>query len=133
MTATDTRTARTFSTANRVGLGLGAVLGLLDVAAPLIFPTGSPGEDGPPVGITVLGVVLGLVTLAAVYRAWTTGSRPMVRLIAGTRLLSMISGLPAFFVDVDAWIKVVVAVFAVLTLLCVGLMLRPSGRVSVTD
>jgi hypothetical protein len=116
----------------RAGLVLAALLGLADVVS-AFFPT-PEGEVGPPLPIVVLGGVLGVATLAAVAAAWRTGQRGMLRIIAATRVLSAISALPAFFVDIPAALKLVVAVGVVLTVVCVVLVLTPARRTaSVTD
>lgn len=118
-TTTDPTTGLTKN--NRIGIGLAAVLGVLDVVS-LAFPT-PDGETGPPLGIVILGGVLGLATLALAYRAWRTGSRKAIRVIAGLRILSLLSALPAFFVDIPAGIKVLVAVMVLLTFASLILML----------
>ena len=116
----------------RAGLVLAALLGLADVVS-AFFPT-PEGEVGPPLPIVVLGGLLGVATLAAVAAAWRTGQRGMLRIVAATRVLSAISALPAFFVDIPAALKLVVAVGVVLTVVCVVLVLTPARRTaSVTD
>jgi hypothetical protein len=116
----------------RAGLVLAALLGLVDVVS-AFFPT-PEGEVGPPLPIVVLGGLLGVATLAAVAAAWRTGQRGMLRIVAATRVLSAISALPAFFVDIPAALKLVVAVAVVLTVACVVLVLTPARRTaSVTD
>ena len=120
------------TTRTRVGLVLAVVLGLADVVA-TFFPT-PDGEIGPPLAIVILGGVIGLATLAAVAVAWRSGRRGALRIVAGTRVLSAITALPAFFVDVPAWVKLVVAVGVVLTVVCVVLVLAPARRpATVTD
>ncbi|TXL58004.1 hypothetical protein [Aeromicrobium terrae] len=121
-----------FSTKNKVGLVLAGLLGLSDVPQ-FLMPT-PDGETGPPYGILVLGSVCGVVTLVAVVIAWTREHRGAVRIAAGARVLSMLSALPAFFVDVDAPIKVLAAVFVVVTIVSLVLMLSPAARPAhVTD
>jgi hypothetical protein len=114
------------TTRTRVGLVLAVVLGLADVVS-AFFPT-PDGEVGPPLAIVILGGVLGLATLAAVAVAWRSGRRGALRIVAGTRVLSAITALPAFFVDVPAALKLVVAVAVVLTVVCVVLVLSPARR-----
>ena len=116
----------------RAGLVLAALLGLADVVS-AFFPT-PEGEVGPPLPIVVLGGLLGVATLAAVAAAWRTGQRGMLRIVAATRVLSAISALPAFFVDISAALKLVVAIGVVLTVVCVVLVLTPARRTaSLTD
>jgi hypothetical protein len=114
------------SLSNKVGLGLAAVLGLADIASlGALGQDISPGQEGPPAGVTIFSAVLGLVTIVAVVIAWRTGSRPAVRVIAGARILSMILGLPAFFVSgIPAGLVVLTAVAAVLTIVAVALIVR---------
>jgi hypothetical protein len=120
------------TTRTRTGLVIAALLGVADVVS-AFFPT-PDGEVGPPLPIVLLGGLLGLVTLAAVAVAWRSGRRGALRIVAGTRVLSAISALPAFFVDVPAWLKLVVAVLVVLTVVCVVLVLAPARRpATVTD
>jgi len=114
------------TTRNRAGLVLAALLGLVDVGS-AFFPT-PDGEIGPPMSILVLDAVLGVVTLVAAAVAWRTGRRGALRVVAGTRVLSVITALPAFFVDVPPVVKLLVAVFVVLTVVCVVLVLAPARR-----
>ena len=114
------------TTGTRAGLVLAALLGVADVVS-AFFPT-PDGEVGPPLPIVLLGGLLGLATLAAAAVAWRTARRGALRIVAGTRVLSAITALPAFFVDVPAWVKVVVAVGVVLTVVCVVLVLAPARR-----
>ncbi len=114
------------TTRTRVGLVLAAALGAGDVVG-TFFPT-PDGEIGPPLPVVLLGGLLGIVTLAAVVVAWRTRRRGALRLVAGTRVLSVIGALPAFFVDVAPTVKLLVAVFVVLTVVCVVLVLAPAPR-----
>ena len=120
------------TTRTRVGLILAALLGVADVIS-AFFPT-PEGEVGPPLPIVLLGGLLGVATLAAVVVAWRTGRRGALRIVAGTRVLSAISALPAFFVEVAPAVKLIVAVAVVLTVVCVVLVLAPArGAAPVAD
>jgi hypothetical protein len=122
-----------FSTLNKAGLVLALLLGLLDMASPW-GPEPEGAEAGPPAAILWLDAVLGLLTVIFVVIAWRTGRRSAVRIAAGARIISMITALPAFFVDVPAGLQALVGVFGVLTLACVAMMLAPSRHpVAVTD
>ncbi len=60
---------------------------------------------------------------------WRTGNRVSARIVAGSRILSLLSALPAFFVEgVPALLVASVAVFAVLTVVAVGLVLSRPGN-----
>jgi hypothetical protein len=120
------------TTRNKIGLVLAGLLALGDVGS--IFISTPEGEDGPPFVVLAIGLVVGLITLAAIVPAWRTGSRTALRVVAGTRIVSAILSLPAFFVDVPAGIKVGAAVAFALTVVCVVLVLAPANRrVPVTD
>ena len=120
------------TTRTRAGLVIAALLGVADVVS-AFFPTPA-GQVGPPVPIVILGGLIGLATLAAVVVAWRTGRRGALRIVAGTRVLSAITALPGFFVDIPAWLKLLTAVFVVLTVVCVVLVLAPARRsASVAD
>lgn len=119
---------------NRTGLVIAAVLGLGDMTA--AFLPASEGESGdrPPVGVIVLGFILGLLTIGLVVRAWKSGHRKTIRGIAALRIFSAVTGLPAFFVDVPAWVKALVAVAVLATLVSVVLMLGHDKRTDrITD
>lgn len=121
--STDTSLSR----ANRVGLGLAGLLGLIDLAGPVLAPTPQPGEEGPPMAVLIAGAVLGVITLAAVVYTWRTGNRVGARVVAGTRILSAITALPAFFVaEVPPALVAGAAVGIVVALVAVALVLsRP--------
>lgn len=136
MTSTTTAPTahRPLASVNRWGLKLAAGLAVFDVLSLFVTPQSSDTQAGPPIGVVVLGVLLAAVTLVLVVQALRTGARGLVRGVAATRILSVITGLPAFFVDVDAWVKVLVGVAVLLTVTAVVLMFRPSGeRIPVTD
>lgn len=129
--STAASTVPALSTRNKVGLAIVGVLGLLDCAALLITPTSEPG---PPVGILVLDTILGVITVVAVVIGWRAAHRSALRVAAGARILSAITALPAFFVDVPAVVKLLVSVFVVVTVVAVVLMLAPARRAAaVTD
>lgn len=120
------------SARTRAGLVLAALLGVADVVFTL-FPT-PEGEVGPPLPIVLLGGLLGVATLAAVAVAWRTGRRGALRIVAGTRVLSAITTLPAFFVGPPPPLMLFAAVNVVLTVVCVVLVLAPARRATaVTD
>jgi hypothetical protein len=115
-----------FTTVNKVGLVLAALLGVGDIVS-LLSPT-PEGETGPPYGILVLSSVLGLVTVVAVVWAFRKLSRGAVRIVAATRIVSAITSLPAFFVDIPDALRLVTGVFVVLTVVVVVMILTPARR-----
>jgi hypothetical protein len=131
-TAVQTAPAPPLSKVNKAGLVLAFLLGLADMSAP--FQPTPDGEVGPPFAILLLGGVLGLITVVAVVIAWRTSRRGPIRIAAGARIISVITALPAFFVDVPWFIKVGVTVAVILTVVSVVLMLSPARQTSpVTD
>jgi hypothetical protein len=120
------------STKNKAGLVIAGLLGLGDISA-ILMPT-PEGEVGPPFGILVLGSICGVITVIAVVIAWVKANRGAIRVAAGARIVSMLTALPAFFVDVPAGIKILVTAVVILTVVSVVLMLSPARQTtSVTD
>ena len=91
------------------------------------------GDVGPPRWIVVLSGLLGVATLIAVFLAWRNGGRGAIWAVVVTRVLSMLTAVPAFFVDVPPIVRVLVGVFVVLTVVCVALVLAPARSSVVTD
>jgi hypothetical protein len=113
------------STRQRVGL---AIAGLLSLSSIPSAATPTPeGETGPPYGVLVLGTVLGVVGLVAVIMAWR-GNRAALRVAAGAIIINMLTALPAFFVDVPAWLKLLVGVVTLVSIASVVLMFSPARR-----
>jgi hypothetical protein len=114
---TATTVRRRLPVAVRTGLVLAAVTGLADV----VFNATMLSD-----GVTsIAGLVIGLLTLVAIPFAWR-GSRGALIVVVVTRLLSGLSGLPAFFVDgVPAGGIIAAAVGLVLEVIVVILLLRP--------
>ncbi len=112
-------------TRQRVGIGIGALLSLISLPS-ILTPT-PEGETGPPIAILALGTVLGLVGLVAAFLAWR-GNRGALRVLAGTVIVNMLTALPAFFVDVPAWLKLGVGVTVLLALAAVVLMFTPDRQ-----
>lgn len=115
-----------FSMLNKVGLALAFVLGLADIAS-TFFPT-PEGEVGPPIGILLLGGLLGVVTLIGVVWAFRTRSRGAVRIVAAARIVSAITALPAFFVDIPDLLRLFAGFVVILTVVVVVMMLTPARR-----
>ncbi len=120
------------TTKNKVGLAIAGLLGLSDL--PAFLEKTPDGEVGPPFGILVVGSICGLVTVVAVIVAWAKANRGAIRVAAGARVISMLTALPAFFVDVPAFIKLLVTAFVILTVVSLVLMLSPARQTAaVTD
>ena len=107
----------------KLGVALAGVLSLIGLPSALT-PT-PEGETGPPYVVLVLGSVLGLVGLVSAVLAWR-GNRGALRVLAGATIISALTGVPAFFVDVPAWLKLAVAVSVLVSVAAVVLMFTPS-------
>jgi hypothetical protein len=113
---------------NKIGLVLAGVFGLWDLAGPVTSLGTDPHQPGPPLAVIIADSVIGLVTLIAVVWTWRTTTRVGARIVAGTRILSVLTALPAFFVSgVPAAVVTLVAVAVLLTIVTVVLVLsRPA-------
>jgi hypothetical protein len=104
------------------------IVGILAVVDATTFAQGS-GDDAPPFLIALVSTILGLVTLGALYLLWSrrkaaAADRRMVMTVLVSRAASAVFSIPAFFVDIPGVIKVLVAVFIVLTVVGIQLV-RP--------
>jgi hypothetical protein len=113
---------------NKVGLVLAGLLGLIDLTNFASLPGGDSDTPEPPTAVLVAGGLLGLITIAAVIYTWRSANRTGSRVVAGSRILSAITALPALFVPgIPAWIVALAAVFVVVTVAVIGLVLsRPA-------
>lgn len=115
----------------KAGLVLAALINLANI--PSAFSPTPDGQEGPPFAVLLVGAVLGVVGLVAIVPAWR-GRRTAQRVVAGTLIVNLLLTLPAFFVDVPAWIKAASAFFTLLTIAAIVLMFSTSRRpVPVTD
>jgi len=121
MTTMSTASAPTTTSRLRAGLALSAVLGLLGVAF-LGIP--ADGQEAPPVIVIVLSAVLGLIQVACAVIGWRSGNRLAIRINAAVLIINALLSVPAFFVDIDAWIKAVSALSVILTVVALVLTLR---------
>lgn len=113
------------SARNKVGLALAFVLGLIGLPMFLRGPP-DPTQIGPPMAILVTESICGLITVVAVAIGWRRASARAIRLAAGTQIVSVLTALPAFFVDRPALNKLLLAIVLGVTLTAVVLMLTPS-------
>ncbi|MCW2748152.1 MAG: hypothetical protein JWP10_1294 [Nocardioidaceae bacterium] len=111
---------------NKIGIVIAAVIAVPDLLS-VVSPPTPDGETGPPIGILIVSSILAVITLVAVYFAWR-GNAAALRVVAGTRVLGVLTSLPAFFVDVPAGLKVAVAVYVVLTIAALILMFSPAKQ-----
>ena len=112
---------------NRVGLALAFLLGLIGVP---MFLRGAPapGVVGPPAVVLITESLCGVVTVVAVTIGWRRASSRAIRLAAGAQIVSVLTAVPAFFLDRPALNKLLLAILLGATLTAVVLMLTPSRR-----
>lgn len=122
-------TSASWTTRNKVGLGLAIFYGLTNIPS-VLAPSGGDGDDGPPFAILVICSILGVVATVAGIVAWRRRSRPAARLTAASVVVITLTSLPAFFVDVSAGVKVLVAAGVVLTVVIVVLMFSTGRQAS---
>lgn len=123
----------TLSRKNKVGLVLALLLALADlVSLANVGQKYDEGTQGPPAGVLIFGAVLGAITVVAAVIAWRSGVRVALRTVAGTRILSMLLAVPAFFVKgVPSGVVALVAVAVVATLVSVALVVSKPHEVAV--
>jgi hypothetical protein len=107
----------------RAGLVVLGVLSVLDLIGPLT----TDGEH-PPMGIALVGSLLGLVSLALVVSAWRGARRAVLPLVV-LRGLSALTAVPALFVDgVPGPIVLLVAVGLVVTVAAIVAVVAGARR-----
>ncbi len=125
MTTTVSATGAGTTTKQKVGLALCIFYSLTNI--PSVLMPAPEGEVGPPFAILVLGSILGVIGLLAGSMAWR-GNRVALRIAAGAIIVATLTGLPAFFVDVPMFVKALVGVSVLLTLVAVVLMFSDDRR-----
>ena len=126
-TVTTTDQAPAVLTRVKIGLGLAILLGLANI--PFVLSPTPDGQEGPPTVVLVFSLVLGVLSIITAVIAWRTDSPAALRITAACVIINALSSIPAFFVDVDAGIKVAVAVTILVSVLSVVLMFsRSPGR-----
>lgn len=125
--APSTATTTTWSRRNKVGFGLALVYAVGNLPSALL-PTGTGDEAGPPLAILWVDTVFSAIALVACIVAWRSGSRAAARLAVGSLVVVTLTALPAFFVDVPAGIKILVAASVLWTLAFTVLILSPAKR-----
>jgi hypothetical protein len=73
------------------------------------------------VGVILLAVALGVIALVAVALAWR-GSRPALWTAVTSRVVDVLLGVPAFFMDAPGWVRGFIGTTIVLTAVGIGLL-----------
>lgn len=113
------------SSRQRVGLGLAGLLSLTTI--PSVLMPAPVGEVGPPFAVLLLSTVAGVVGVIAVVLAWR-GSTAALRVAAGAVIIPTLTALPAFFVEVPLWVRLMVVVSVLLAVASVVLMFSSTRR-----
>ncbi|WP_277455481.1 hypothetical protein [Janibacter sp. DB-40] len=113
------------SSRQRIGLVLAGLL-LLTTVPSVLMPT-PEGEVGPPFAVLVLSTVVGIIGVAAVVLAWR-GNAAALRVVAGAVIIPTLTAIPAFFVDVPPWVRLMVAASVLLAVASVVLMFSSAHR-----
>jgi Na+-translocating ferredoxin:NAD+ oxidoreductase RnfE subunit len=128
-TTSPTGTRTGLSLKNTIGLGLCGLLGLADMTSIALIGRQNPDEPGPPAAVLVFAAVMGVVTVLAVIYTWRTRGRIGARIVAGSRVLSALTALPAFFVDdVSPGLVVGAGAGVLVTLVAIWLVLSGNDR-----
>lgn len=117
------------STRNRVGLILTFLIGV--TSAPSVAGLGEEpkeGFDSPPAGVLILGTVCGVIMIVACWKAWRAACLNSMRVAAGTSIVQAVSTVPAFFVDIESYLKVASAVSFLVSVVGIVLILSPDRR-----
>lgn len=109
----------------KIGLVLAGLLNIASVPS-VLMPT-PEGDVGPPDAVLLISSVVGLIGVVAVVLAWR-GSAVALRVAAGAVILPTLTALPAFFVDVPAWVRLGVVVSVLLAVAAVVLMFSTARR-----
>ena len=112
---------------NRIGLAIAFLLGLIGLPM-FLRDAPAPGIVGPPTQVLVTESLCGLVTVVAVTIGWRLGSIRAIRLAAGAQIVSVLTAVPAFFLDRPPLNKLLLAILFGATLTAVVLMLTPPRR-----
>lgn len=120
------------ATTVRAGLALSIVIGLSQVL--FLHPDIDWGEDDPGVGLILVGVAIGMVSVVCGALAWKSGSRRLIRIDVAALIVLGLSIVPGLFVDTTAFIRLATAVTIGAIVVAVVLLLRrPHQPTHVTD
>jgi hypothetical protein len=112
-----------WSTVNKVGLALLAVVGVTNFVP---WPMPPDAEAGPPKGVLIAGVVLGIVAIVAVIHAWLKANKGSAWVAIIASVINAVLAVPAFFVDgVPPNIRTLAAIYIAATVVAVALILKP--------
>ena len=124
-------TSTAWSRGNRIGLGMtivmgvtNIVLGVIDLPA-LLHTSGTP-PDGPPAGVLVADLVLGVIMVVSAGFAWATVSRNAATAASAANILQGLTAIPAFLTPEPLAWRLLAGVIIAWTTVSVALTLSRS-------
>ena len=121
-TLTPTSTEQEPATPVRVGLALSIVIGLSQLI--FLHPDIDWGDDDPGVGLILVGVAIGMVSVVCAVLAWKSGDRRLIRINVAALIVLGLSIVPGLFVDTTAFIRLATAVTIIAIVAAVVLLMR---------
>ncbi len=128
---TETAAVPVYSTRQKAGFVLGAIVALSNVPLAFIPTDGTTtgANPGPPVSILVITLVMGLAVCGLLAWSYRTGRRGPVRAAAVLLVVTALLAMPAFFVDgIAAWIRLLAGAYVLATIASIVLLFSPAPR-----
>jgi len=116
--------ATTWSTVNKVGLGMQFVYGLANISS---ISQGPGINTQEPLAVLLADTILGTLLVVAVIVALRSGNRSVASIASGTNVLITLIDVPVLFIEgMPAWAEPVIAASIVWTAVSVALTHRPN-------
>lgn len=124
-------TVAAWSRGNRIGLLMTIVMGLANIAfgvidLPALLHTSGTVADGPPDGVLVANLVLGVIIVASAGFAWFTVSRNGATTASVANILQGLTAVPAFLTPQPLAWRILAGVIIAWTTVAVALTLSRS-------
>jgi len=120
-----------WSRGNRIGLGMTMIMGLANIVLglinlPALLHTASTPTDGPPAGVLVADLVLGVIMVVSAGFAWATVSRNAATAASVANILQGLTVIPAFLMPAPLTWRVLAGVIIAWTTVSAALTLSRS-------
>lgn len=124
-------TSTAWSRGNRIGLGMTTVMGLVNIVLgminlPALLHTSGTVADGPPAGVLLADLALGVIMVVSAGFAWATVSRNAATAASVANILQGLTVLPAFLTPAPLTWRVLAGVIIAWTTVSVALTLSRS-------
>ena len=124
-------TAAAWSRGNRIGLIMTLIMGLTNIVLglidlPSLLNTSGTVADGPPDGVLVANLVLGVIIVASAGFAWFTVSRNGATIASVANILQGLTAVPAFLTPTEVAWRLLAGVIIAWTTVSVALTLSRS-------